>query len=106
VAVDRPAKISDPALRDAVRRLDEHTRTLGRRVADAKRATDSVERGLMMMEAEVAASLVRSATCEVALRLLPHGITWDAEKDALHRTRHFRVALAELEATSGPLIRA
>ena len=103
---NRPVRLSDPSLKDAVQRLELHTRTLARRVADSKRAGDPVERQVMMMEAEVAASLVRSASCEVALRLLPHGICRDAEKDGLERTRSFRSALAELEATSGPQLRA
>jgi hypothetical protein len=99
----KPVKISDPAVSSAARRLDEHTRTLERRLQDYWAAAGRVDKTLALVEAEVAARLVRAAAYELNLRLLPHGVPHDVDAELERRAHALPRARADHEARFGPV---
>lgn len=102
----RSVRIQDPPLRDAAGRLEWFTRMVHKRLDEYKAASDRVEMGLALAEAEVAAKLVQAATYEVALRLVPHGIAFDPAAQLGKRLRIYRQCAAEFELTYGPMAEA
>ncbi|MFO0548644.1 MAG: hypothetical protein U0271_09665 [Polyangiaceae bacterium] len=101
-----PARIQDRALRDAASRLESFSTMLANRVEEVVNGADRTEKTLAALEAEVAARLVESAVYEVALRLVPHGIEFEPERQLRRRLGRYHFALAQLEAAYGPLLRA
>lgn len=109
----RPVKINDPALRDTLGRLDAFSRMLARRL-DELSSSLSAEPGvstrsdctIAAIEAEVAMGLVESASYEVSLRLLAHGVVRDAAKDIAPRRAKFAAVLGRFESVFGAIPRA
>lgn len=100
-------RIQDPALGDAARRRGDYLKTLGRRLRDFHEATTRVDRGLAMMEAEVAAKLVESVTYEIAIRLLQNGVVGsDADVELAKALRPFKEAIAMHALSDGEIVRA
>jgi len=99
----QPTKISDPAVFHAAKRLDEYTEMLARRLRDYKRAETRVDRTLALVEAEVAARLIRSGAQELNLRLLPHAVHHDLEAEVKKRTGGLAEARADHEERFGPI---
>jgi hypothetical protein len=99
-------RIQDPALGDAARRREQYCRTLSRRLDEVASGSTRVDRGLALMEAEIAAKLVESATYEIAIRLLQNGVSSDAEKDLARLLRPYKEAVAQHALSDGELVRA
>lgn len=102
----RKVRIQDPALGDAARRRETYCRMLSRRLGELSNGSTRVERGLALMEAEVAAKLVESATYEITIRLLQNGVSHDAEKDVARLLHPYREAVAQHALSDGELVRA
>lgn len=99
-------RIHDPALGDAARRRDDYCRMLARRVDEIRKGTTRVDRGVAMMEAEIAAKLVESVTYEITIRLIQNGVSSDAEKDVARLLRPYREAIAAASLSDGDIVRA
>lgn len=99
-------RIQDPALGDAARRRETYCRMLSRRLDELEKGATRVDRGLAMMEAEIAAKLVESVTYEITIRLLQNGVSHDVEKDLARLLRPFREAVAMHALSDGEVIRA
>lgn len=99
----KPLRIHDTSLRETFSRLDGFSSMLENRLAEYKAASMRLDCTLAMVEAEVAASLVESAIYEASLRLLSHGVGFDANREIARRLAGYRVAMADFEAVYGPL---
>ncbi|MFO0614849.1 MAG: hypothetical protein U0414_19835 [Polyangiaceae bacterium] len=99
-------RIQDPALGDAARRRQEYCRTLSRRLDEVAHGSTRVDRSIALMEAEVAAKLVESATYEITIRLIQNGISSDAERDLAKLLRPYKEAVAHHAMSDGEIIRA
>ena len=109
----RPVKINDPAVRDTLGRLDAFSRMLSRRLDELGRSLDAppgdtarVDCTVAAIEAEVAMGLVESASYELSLRLLTHGVMRDAAKDIAPRRAKFAAVTGRFESVFGAIPRA
>jgi hypothetical protein len=99
-------RIHDAGLSDAARRRAEYCKMLARRLEEHRSGSTRVDRGLALMEASVAAKLVESATYEIGVRLIGHGMSPDIEKDLTAHLAAYRAALAANAASDGDMILA